>query len=75
MLKISATVVLQELRTVAIYDNTKTVKIFFIVLDVVAGVAYVVFVKMQPTKSARKILFYFITLTSSILISNDRVLI
>lgn len=47
--------VLQELRTIAIYDNTKEVKIFFIVLDVAAGIAFVVLRKIQPTKSARKI--------------------
>ena len=46
---------LQELRTIAIYDNTKAVKIFFLVLDVVAGIAFVVLRKIQPTKSARKI--------------------
>ena len=59
---------LQELRTIAIYDNTKTVNIFFIVLDVVAGIAYVVFVKIQPAKakSARKMKFYFITYSLTI---------
>ena len=44
-------VVLQELRTIAIYDSTKFIRIFFTVLDVAAMAAVVVLRLVLPSQT------------------------